>query len=341
MNNVHVICFVGCYLIAFGADLLRRGRYLSDYSESESAAGSGRLVLSRWTLFLCSVGFTLAGLAAETLFLNRFLDWTTGTTPLSTLKGCLFSVSWFLAVVYLASLRSRKQTVFPLALILSVLILIGAASSLGDSPRFARTPVYLAWGMVHGVSQLVFFTSLTIGLIVGFLYLVQAKRLKSRRGMGGIRLPSLEWLARANRRSLIWSVVALVPGIVSGIVLLRLRQIPTNWQDFVFDPTILGSSIIFLWLFWTLVRGRIYQPFNEGHATARRTIFLFVLLVLTMLAACFAPRGHLRSQTLILPTVPADVSSVDLAESPAPSESPDFAATGSNDNGSDIQEGSK
>lgn len=303
MNRVHIICFAVCYLIALGADILRRRENLTDGSVSETDPDSPtRTIFSRWSLFLITVGFTLSGLLAQTLYLNRFLDWSTGLTPLSTLKGCLFSVSWFLAVVYLSSLRCRKQTIFPVLLLLTALAFIGVGAALGNSPGFARQPVYVAWGIVHGVSQMVFFTSLMIGVIVGCLYLIQARRLKRRRGMNGIRLPSLEWLARANRRSLVCSVVALVPGIFSGIVLLQLRQNPADWKDFIFDPTILGSSIIFLWLIWTLIRGRIYQPFSEGTATARRTIFLFAVLILTMLAAFFAPRGHLRGSSSLFPT---------------------------------------
>src|SRR5439155_329836 len=51
------------------------------------------------------------------------------------------------------------------------------------------------------------------------LYLVQERRLKTHRGRGLLRhLPSLETLDRVNYACLVWGLILLTLGIVSGIM---------------------------------------------------------------------------------------------------------------------------
>lgn len=289
MNKIHIICFLGCYLLAWAAELFRRWKYSDESEESTSA-----FRLSGWTLFIVTVGFTLAGLFAQTLYLSIRVNLINGVTPLSNLQGALLCASWMLSVIYLAALKRNNYTIFPLMILTTSLALILAAAFWASEEPFGRQPVMHAWGLIHGISQLTFFVSLTVGVIAGILYLWQDRRLKRKLPRSSWRLPSLERLAGINRASLIWSLVAMAPGIFSGVILLGRRQGGACVSDYLFDPTILGSTIIFFWILWTVIRSASWGGFSEAKATARRTIFLFILLALTLIAAYYSPVGHWR-----------------------------------------------
>ena len=295
MHNSQIICIFCCYLPALIIEILRR-RSHSDFSENtlrQTTAGSESVSGS----FLTTVFLTLIGLIVQTLYLIGKMDLSVNLTPLSSPQGIMLSASWLLSLIFLASLRRAYGTVFPILTMTASLILLAAAFGAPES-LFPRQPVMRWWGLIHGLSQLTFFVSLTVGLIVGVLYLWQDRRLKLRLSRGSWRLPPLERLARINRSSLIWSFAALAPGIVSGFVLLNARPGSISPTEYALSPTIIGSLIIFLWILWTIIRSTVFGAFNEAKATARRTIFLFILLTVTLIAAYLSPFGHLSLQPL-------------------------------------------
>lgn len=293
MNAFQLICIACCYLPALIIEILRRrsNSGLSDDSSQQSESESNSVSGS----FLTTVFLTLIGLIVQTLYLIDKIDFSANLTPLSSFQGIIISASWMLSLIFLASLRRSAGTIFPILTMTASLCLIVAAFWAPVS-LFPRQPVMRWWGLVHGLSQLTFFVSLTIGLIVGFLYLWQDRRLKLRLSYGTWKLPPLERLARINRASLIWSLASLAPGIVSGFVLLNARQGTICLADYALSPTIIGSLIIFLWILWTIIRSMVFGAFTEAKATARRTIFLFILLTITLVAAYFSPLGHLSVQ---------------------------------------------
>ena len=312
MHTFQLICIACCYLPALIIEILRRrpsSDMIDDSSEQSESAADGVSVP-----FLITVFLTLIGLIVQTLYLIGKMDLSANLTALSSLQGVFLSASWMLSLIFLASLRRSAGTIFPILTMTASLCLIIAAFWAPVS-LFPRQPVMRWWGLVHGLSQLTFFVSLTIGLIVGILYLWQDRRLKLRLSRGTWKLPPLERLARINRASLIWSLAALAPGIVSGFVLLNARPDAISPADYAFSPTIIGSLIIFLWILWTIIRSTVFGAFTEAKATARRTIFLFILLTITLVAAYYSSIGHWNVQ-------PAEESQTETTENSAKASDP-------------------
>ncbi len=289
MNNLQIVCIACCFLPALIIEIMRRraSSDLMDESSDQTSPSAHSVSLP----FLATVFLTLVGLIIQSLYLVGKTDLSVNQTALSSMQGVFLSASWLLSLIFLASLRRSAGTIFPILTMTASLCLIIAAFWAPVS-LFPRQPVMRWWGLVHGLSQLTFFVSLTIGLIVGILYLWQDRRLKLRLSRGTWNLPPLERLARINRSSLIWSLAALAPGIVSGFVLLNARPGTINPVDYAFSPTIIGSLIIFIWILWTIIRSVVFGAFTEAKATARRTIFLFILLTITLVAAYFSSTGH-------------------------------------------------
>ena len=293
MNNLQIVCIACCFLPALIIEIMRRrasSDLLDESSEQTTSADSVTVP------FLATVFLTLVGLIVQTLYLIGKTDLSANLTALSSMQGVFLSASWLLSLIFLASLKRSAGTIFPILTMTASLCLIIAAFWAPVS-LFPRQPVMRSWGLVHGLSQLTFFVSLTIGLIVGILYLWQDRRLKLRLSRGTWKLPPLERLARINRASLIWSLAALAPGIVSGFVLLNARPGTINPADYAFSPTIIGSLIIFIWILWTIIRSVVFGAFTEAKATARRTIFLFILLTITLVAAYYSSTGHWSVQS--------------------------------------------
>ena len=312
MNNLQIVCIACCFLPALIIEIMRR-RASSDLLD-ESSDQTSPTADSVSVPFLTTVTLTLVGLIIQTQYLIGKTDLSSNLTALSSLQGVFLSASWLLSLIFLASLRRSVGTIFPILTMTASLCLILAAFWAPVS-LFPRQPVMRWWGLVHGVSQLTFFVSLTIGLIVGVLYLWQDRRLKLRLSRGTWKLPPLERLARINRASLIWSLAALAPGIVSGFVLLNARPGTISPADYAFSPTIIGSLIIFLWILWTITRSVVFGAFTEAKATARRTIFLFILLTITLVAAYFSPIGHWSVQ-------PAEETQTEASENSANESDP-------------------
>ena len=311
MNNLQIVCIACCFLPALIIEIMRR-RASSDLLE-ESSDQTSPSAHSVSVPFLATVFLTLVGLIIQSLYLVGKTDLSANLTALSSMQGVFLSASWLLSLIFLASLRRSAGNIFPILTMTASLCLILAAFWAPVS-LFPRQPVMRWWGLIHGISQLTFFVSLTVGLIVGILYLWQDRRLKLRLSRGTWKLPPLERLARINRASLIWSLAALAPGIVSGFVLLNARPGTINPADYAFSPTIIGSLIIFLWILWTIIRSVVFGAFTEAKATARRTIFLFILLTITLVAAYYSSVGHWNVQ----PTEETQTEASDASAVPVP-----------------------
>ena len=77
----------------------------------------------------------------------------------------------------------------------------------------------------------------------------------------GFKLPSLEWLQRINKRSLLFSTGLLAIGLLSGIVLNAARgsgAVP--WTD----PVVVSSAVLFAWLIVATLFEYFYKPARQG-----------------------------------------------------------------------------
>src|SRR6266566_3266009 len=110
-----------------------------------------------------------------------------------------------------------------------------------DLPRPLPPVLDSAWLPIHVVLSVVGDAVFALAFSASLLYLVQERRLKARRAPGVLRyLPSLETLDRVNYGCLVWGLILLTLGMVSGIVWAH-----TAWGGFWSkEPKLVLSFVI-------------------------------------------------------------------------------------------------
>jgi ABC-type uncharacterized transport system permease subunit len=260
LHGVGIVCFAGSYAVALVLEL-------------------SRLVFRSAIRGAVMLGFAAAGLAAHTAFLYHQAVETPGSPLLSQREWYLIA-AWLLVVVYLYLTCYHPGRSFGLFLLPLVLGLIGVAVFFASPEPYAREPASRAWGLLHGWAILLASVSLLVGLVAGMMYLEQARRLKKKRPpMRGLRLPSLEWLRRANSRAIVIATFMLGLGLLSGEVLRLLSHgdsVPWN------DPVVLSTFGVFGCLLASVAVGVFYRPPTAGRKVAYLTLLSFLALVLAL-----------------------------------------------------------
>ena len=240
MSGVHIVCFASCYAIALALEFTRL------------------LFRSRWR-GLALAGFAVAGLLAHTIFLYCRALHHRGV-PLSSNQDWCLLTAWVLAAVYVYGLYFQRRTPFGLAILPLILGLIGAASLLADPQPYAREPASKVWGAVHGASLVLATAALLLAFGAGLGYLGQRWRLKHKHPTARtFRLPSLEWLQRANSHAILAAAFFLAVGVVSGMILNAVRGTASErlpWSD----PVVLSTTAMFAWLVIAVVAGHFRAP---------------------------------------------------------------------------------
>jgi len=137
----------------------------------------------------------------------------------------------------------------------------------------------LAFGLGDAVFALAFSASL--------LYLVQERRLKTHRGRGLLRhLPSLETLDRVNYACLVWGLILLTLGIVSGIMWAH-EVWGRSWST---DPKLVFSLLTWA-VYVVLLQGRMTAGWR-GRWAATLTIAGFAVIVLSLVSVNMLALGN-------------------------------------------------
>lgn len=267
LERIEVICFAASYTVALVLEI-------------------SRLLFRSGVRGAVMLGFAGAGLVAHSVYLYYRLYYravSADGSPLSSEHDWYLIAAWVLVVAYLYLVYYHPRAPFGLFLLPLVLGLIATAWLLDDRPAFVREPASKTWGIVHGTSILLAVVSVSIGFAAGLMYLGQAWRLKRKRPpIRGLRLPSLEWLQRANGRAIVVSVLMLGVGVLSGIILalIRDRTQPAGlpWHD----PVVLSTGVMFTWLLSATVVGAYYKPARQGRKVAYLTVVSFVFLVIAL-----------------------------------------------------------
>ena len=200
LSGVTILCFAASYSVALILEV-------------------SRLLFRSGVRGAVMLGFAAAGLVAHTAYLYYEAVHTTGA-PLSSERDWCMVAAWVLAVVYLYLLCYHPRNSFGLFLLPLLLGLIAAGRFLAESEPFVRGPASKVWGMLHGSSIVLAAVAVLVGFAAGVMYFGQAWRLKRKLPPGrGLRLPSLEWLERANHRAIVVSVIMLAMGVGSGVIL--------------------------------------------------------------------------------------------------------------------------
>ncbi len=273
LAGVQIICFAASYAVAW---LLELSRMLF------RSGVRGALML----------GFAAAGLVSHTAFLYHRALKAPGS-PLSTEQDWYLLAAWLLVVVYLYLVWYHPRQNFGLFLLPLVLALIGAGTFLARTEPFAREPASRAWGVVHGASVLLATVSVLVGFAAGVMYLSQDWRLKRKLPPPrGVRLPSLEWLARLNGRAMVVAVLMLGVGVVSGVVLNAFRR--AGGLDLLpwHDPVVFTTVAMLVWLASAEVITARYPAQRQGRRVAYLTVVAFVFLVVALAAMLLLDTAH-------------------------------------------------
>lgn len=284
LSGINIVCFTASYAVCLALEVTRL-----------FFRAPVRLVL----IF----GFAAAGLLAHSLYLfnqARGEILAGAAAPLSSWYDWCLMGAWLLAAAYLGLTLRRPENTLGIFLLPLVLAAIGVAAWFRNAGAFSKSEALGLWRTVHGGALLLGTAAVTLGFATGIMYLIQSYRLKHKLPPRiGFRLPSLEWLQRFNRESLLVSTSLLFIGLISGIVInITQKRASVPWTD----PVVVSSGALFLWLACSAIFEFVYRPAWQGRKVAYLTLASFVFLVMVMGFVLFS------SHAVAPPEAPAAVT---------------------------------
>lgn len=264
MLRLEVLCFAGTYGLALLSELARF------------------VTRSAWRWYL-TVGLTAVGWLVQTAYLAD-LAWSQHKVPVTTVFESMMVLSWIVALIGLylmvRSPRPIAVGVFVLPLVLALVVVAGRfASRTAHWGQWQGARAF--WGSVHGVFLLAGAVSTCVAFAAGLMYLVQASRLKNKRGARfGFALPSLEQSERLNRGAITLAFPLLTFGLLIGVILdLAARRgaagVPLSWTD----PKVVSAGV--MWLVFAVLLHARFRPTMRGRSVMLLTILAFAFLVFT------------------------------------------------------------
>jgi ABC-type transport system involved in cytochrome c biogenesis permease subunit len=261
LESVKVFCFAASYAVALALDLVQ-------------------LLRPRPVLRLVSTGFGAAGLLAHTVYLAF------QRPDLTSPYGSLLFLAWILAIFYLYGTLHHRKIAWGLFVLPLLLGLIGLAVLRRESATTGEFWLLRVvsfegegfWVVVHLALLLLAAVGICVGFVASVMYLVHARRLKSKLLPGkGMKLLSLERLEEMNRRAIVWAFPLLTAGVVVGMALLAQSATPVRtWAD----ARVLTAGA--LWLVFAVLLYVRYSLHVRGRRVAILTILAFVLLLVTL-----------------------------------------------------------
>jgi cytochrome c-type biogenesis protein CcsB len=225
----------------------------------------GRLL--RW-LLVTGVGVHATALALRSVAVGNVAVTNLGES-LSVL--CVLLVAVFLLAQLRAPLLALGAVVSPLAfgLAFAAMALKGAVQPLPPMLQSYWFPVHVGVALLGDA----FFA---LASCASVLYLVQERRIKVHRS--ALRhLPSLETLDRVSHTCLVWGLVLLTLGFMSGIVWAHVAWSDRPWMR---DPKIVFTMVVWV-LYVVLLQGRMTAGWR-GRWAAQLTIAGFAVIVISL-----------------------------------------------------------
>lgn len=265
--------------------------FLASYAVALVLEGS-RLFFKSGVRGALMLGFAAAGLLAHTLFLG-YRAYQANSSPLSSAFDWYLCAAWILAALYLYLTLSFPRAVVGLFLLPLVIAFVLAARFFADASPFPRQKAALVWGTIHGVFLMVGTVAVAIGFVSGWMYLIQANRLKRKTPTtSSFQLPSLEWLAKTNARSIAASCLMLSLGLLSGVVLNAVMHAKGGDEVPWSDPIVWSSGVLLAWLGVTGLFMAIYKPARQGRKVAYLTLASFLFLACWLTTRWFVDSSH-------------------------------------------------
>jgi hypothetical protein len=260
IGKITVFCFAASYAVTLALEITRL---------FFRSGVRGALMLS----------FAGAGLVAHTLFLMNRWSGEGGYAPLGSAFDWYLVAAWLLALCYLVLVYFHPRNSIGIFCLPLVLGLVAVAWFGASQEPLAEAEDKQLWHWIHGGSLLVGTVAAMIGFAAGLMYLLAAYRLKHKLPpRQGFELPSLEWLSRASERAIVVSVVGLLGGFGTGLMLSYLTNGAVRWTD----PVVWNATILAAWMVVVAVFNFAYKPARQGRKVAYLTLGTFLFLAMTL-----------------------------------------------------------
>ena len=260
--KITVFCFLASYLVTLALEGVRLLKQTT----------INRVVM---------MAFAVAGLVAHTIYLV-IRSQKSGLPPLlSSSHDWLLVLAWISVLFYLVLTAIDRNLLVGLFLLPLVLLLIGSAYFVSNSPN-TRLDSVREWKMLHASLLVLGIAGVIMGIVLSMMYLFQHYRLKQKHTMkSGLKLPNLERLARMNWWAIVLSVPTLTLGMATGVGLAwysHQGEAPISFRD----PVILGNSLAWLVMIvffgWLLTTKR-----PTGKQVAWLTVWASGFLLVTLI----------------------------------------------------------
>jgi len=203
-------------------------------------------------------------------------SWSAGHLAVTTFDEALSFLALLLVAIFL--LVQLRRPLVALGAVVSPLAfgLTLAADAVYRGARPLPPVLDSAWLPIHVVLSFLGDAVFALAFSASLLYLVQERRLKTHRGRVLRFLPSLETLDRLNYACLVWGLILLTLGIVSGIVWAH-----TAWGRFWSSDPKLVFSLVTWAIYVILLQGRMTAGWR-GRWAATLTIAGFAVIVISL-----------------------------------------------------------
>ena len=200
----------------------------------------------------------------------------------SALSFFAFNVTLAFFLVY-----RRYHVTWLGVLIFPFVFLLTLAAVLNPARPIISSTLHGGWLLVHSSTMILGYTGLFLTFVAAILYLLQEGVLKSKRPRAFYdRLPSLEVCNRLYDRSLVFGLVCLSVGIVTGC-LWAAHAWNGDWE---LDPKILATMLT--WFLYIVLFSTRFSGKWRGRRSAYAAIFGFAATMVTFLGVSFLSSQH-------------------------------------------------
>lgn len=228
---------------------------------------------------LILVGLCISLLAHALAIGGRTVE--VGTFPIANMHDAL-SVFGFLAALIACGIawRSGVPQAAPLAacmvaVLVGIAVIIGPSEQVPESLRSVWLPVHIALAFLGDAA-------FAIAGIVSFVYLLQERKLKSKKkrelakmGTGVYKLPALEILDRVSVQLIEWGFPLMTLGLITGAVYSKsLKGVYWSW-----DP--LNTVSVFVWILYAAL---LHARLTIGWRGKKLAILTVLGVVMTLVA---------------------------------------------------------
>jgi ABC-type transport system involved in cytochrome c biogenesis permease subunit len=245
-----------------------------------------------------TVGLTFLGWLVQTVYLANLAIKDHAILPVTSAFESMMVLAWIVALIGLFFMlhwpRHVAVGIFVLPLVLGLVVVAG-----WFAPRqsdWLSEGMMAFWGTVHGLFLLAGAVSTCIAFAAGLMYLVQMRRLKSKRpAPSGLALPSLEQSERVNREAITIAFPLLTFGLLIGMILSAQPRSPGGEAAFTLrwtDPKVV--SALGMWLVFAVLLHARFRPALRGRSVMVLTIVAFAFLLFTWVGieALHLPTAH-------------------------------------------------